>query len=111
MLARALAEVPFTEDDRLVDSFRPSEDDEMLLGFELGFCPFMLTKGCTGFSWPGEGPVDRMKSAKSRIDSDSIFGSLASGLVTTLRLGDGLWWVPLDDFALGAVVLGKFAVP
>lgn len=33
-----------------------------------------------------------MKSAKSRMDSDSIRGSLASGLVMTFRLGEGLWW-------------------
>ena len=32
-----------------------------------------------------------MKSAKSRIDSDSMRGSLASGLVITFLLGDGLW--------------------
>lgn len=41
------------------------------------------TKGCTGRSWPGEGPVDRMKSAKSRIESDWMRGSLASGLGPT----------------------------
>ena len=107
MFTRAFGEGPFAEDDRLVDNFRPREDVDPWLAF--GVCPpLTLTNGCTGFSCPGEGPVDRMKSAKSRIDSDSIFGSLASGLVTTLRLGDGLWWLPFDDFALGAVVLGRF---
>lgn len=32
-----------------------------------------------------------MKSAKSRMDSDSMRGSLASGLVITFLLGEGLW--------------------
>ena len=32
-----------------------------------------------------------MKSAKSRIDSDSMRGSLANGLVITFLLGEGLW--------------------
>jgi hypothetical protein len=72
-----------------IDVFRPTEVEEPLFDFKP--LPLMFTKGCGAFSWPGEGPVDRMKSAKSRIDSDSMRGSRASGRVITFLLGEGLW--------------------
>ena len=90
MLGRVrVAGVLFALPDCLeVDILRPREEVEWLPDF----WPLllMLTKGWMGFSWPGEGPVERIKSAKSRMDSDSILGSRARGLVTTLRLGEGL---------------------
>jgi hypothetical protein len=110
MFGRARVADPLALPDCLeIDILRPREEVDWLPDFWP--FPLMLTKGCTGFSCPGEGPVDRIKSAKSRIDSDSILGSLASGLVTTLRLGEGLCWAVVGPFALGAVVLGRFAVP
>ena len=105
----------------LVDILRPREEVEAFAG--RGPLPLTLTNGCTGFSWPGEGPVDRMKSAKSRIDSPSMRGSLASCLPTTFRLGedfagaagtgpllldadlDGRWPVP-NELSLSAFTLG-----
>lgn len=91
MFIRGLAEGPsrLREPCCLVDEFRPIDVEDPFGDFKP--LPLMLTKGCTVFSWPGEGPVDRMKSAKSRMDSDSMRGSRASGLVMTLRLGEGLW--------------------
>lgn len=89
MLGRARVADPLALPDCFdMDILRPRDDVDWLPDFWP--FPLMLTKGCTGFSCPGEGPVERIKSAKSRMDSDSIFGSLASGLVTTFRLGEGL---------------------
>lgn len=91
MLMRGLADSPFIarELDCLVDIFLPMEEEEPF--GDIRPLPLMLRKGCGAFSWPGEGPVDRIKSAKSRMDSDSMRGSLACGLVITFLLGEGLW--------------------
>ena len=91
MLIRGLADGPSIarELNCLVDVFLPIDEEETF-GDTRPF-PLMLIKGCGAFSWPGEGPVDRIKSAKSRMDSDSMRGSLASGLVITFLLGEGLW--------------------
>lgn len=80
-----------------VDILRPMalmEAEDPVGDFALAaVCKF--TNGCTGRSWPGDGPVDRMKSAKSRIDSASIRGSRARGLrVGLLPLGLAWPFVP-----------------
>lgn len=73
----------------LVDNFLPrppSDDVEPLVDLGLGELKF--TKGWTGRSSPARGPVDRIKSAKSRMDSVWIRGSRASGLATEDFLDD-----------------------
>lgn len=92
-----------------VDTLRPSEDVEVFEDF--GPLPLMWTKGCTLFSCPGEGPVDRMKSAKSRMDSPSMRGSRASCRVTTFLLGEARCWVDVGPWLLGADRLGRLLVP
>lgn len=91
-----------------VDILRPRDDVDPLV---VGPLTATFTNGCTVFSCPGAGPVDLMKSAKSRIDSLSMRGSLASGLDTTFLLGDGLCCATVGPLVLEAVLLGKFPVP
>lgn len=92
ILTRGLADGPsmLREPSCLCDVLRPMEVVEPFGDFMP--LPLILTKGCGDFSWPGEGPVERMKSAKSRMDSASMRGSLASGRVITFLLGEGLWF-------------------
>jgi hypothetical protein len=63
---------------------------------------------CTGFSSPGAGPVDRIKSAKSRIESPFTCGSLANGFLIDLLLLDVEGMGPL---LCGAVLTGRCCDP
>ena len=87
----------------MAEPLRPSEDVELL--------PLRLTKGCTFFSCVFEGPVERMKSAKSRIDSCSTRGSLARGRVTTFLLGEDLCGTATGPLLLEVDLLGRLLVP
>jgi hypothetical protein len=92
-----------------VDNLRPSEDVDAFADFEP--LPLTLMNGCGGLSWPGEGPVDLMKSAKSRIDSCSTRGSLASCLPTTFLLGDDLVGAATGPLLREDDLLGRLLVP
>lgn len=99
----------------LVDGFltSPPKDDvdpfvpllEGLLAGLVGdfaFVGLRATNGCTARSSPGAGPVDRMKSAKSRIDSLLIRGSRALGFaMLSLPLDDGTGPCVLELVRLG----------
>jgi hypothetical protein len=95
--------------DCLSDDLRPTEADDPCADVEP--FPLMLTNGCTGFSWPGGGPVDRIKSAKSRMESESMRGSRARGLVTTFRLDDGLWCGAVGTLPFAPCLFGNPVVP
>jgi hypothetical protein len=98
------ARVPFC----LVESLRPSEDDEAFV--DLGPLPLMATNGCTFFSCPGEGPVERIKSARSRMESCSMRGSLASWRPTTFLLGEALCGAGTGPLLLDADLVGGLLV-
>ena len=98
--------------DCFVDSFLPSppsEDDEPLAGLEAGAAKD--TKGLTGRSSAAEGPVDRMKSAKSRIDSVWMRGSLARGLRPIGLFRDDLLGEAVGPLFRAAVRAGKCCEP
>jgi hypothetical protein len=113
MWVRDFAEGPSatTELDRewpapcLRDNFLPSPvaaaGDPLV---DLPLAPVRVTKDCTGRSSRPVGPVDRIKSAKSRIDSARMRGSLASGLSPPDDLMEG------DRLAVGVGPLPREAV-
>jgi hypothetical protein len=92
-----------------IETLRPSVDVEAFAG--RGPLPLMLTKGCTALSWPGDGPVERIKSAKSRRDACSMRGSLARGLPTTFLLGEGFCGAATGPLLLEDDLDGRLAVP